>query len=261
MNDKLVLKDRIGPHAARLTFNRPDKMNALSTPLLDVFEEELNQLEKDETVRVLILSGAGNKAFVAGADIAEYRGNKTAEFEAYQLRSRALFDRLEAFPKPTIAVVQGYALGGGFEIALCCDILICTKDARLGLPEGLLGLSPGGGGTQRLTRAVGRYLAADMLLGARRITGERAYQIGLAAECTDADRLDETVLKRIDAFVSVAPKAQTYMKELIRVGPDLPLPEAETLEQHTLFRLYASADGQEGINAFLDKRKPQFTGH
>ena len=122
------------------------------------------------------------RAFVAGADIAEYRGNRTAAFNAYQFESRRVFDKLEGLPQPTIAAIRGYALGGGFEIALCCDILVCATSARLGLPEGLLGLSPGGGGTQRLTRAVGKYMASDIMLAARRITGERAFQLGLAAE-------------------------------------------------------------------------------
>lgn len=242
MSDPLVMNERIGPAAVRLTFNRPDKLNALSTPLLDQFEAALDGIEADPGVRVVVLTGAGHRAFVAGADIAEYRGNRTAEFNAYQLRSRALFDRLEAFSKPTIAAIRGYALGGGFEIALCCDILICARDARLGLPEGLLGLCPGGGGTQRLTRAVGRYVAADMLLAARRITGERAYQLGIAAECVAAEDLDAAVLKRIDALLAVAPSAQAAMKALIRKGPDMPLPDALTLEQDMLFGRTARSD-------------------
>ncbi|WP_336802288.1 enoyl-CoA hydratase/isomerase family protein [Kaistia sp. MMO-174] len=260
MSDPLVLRDDLEPGIVRLTFNRPDKLNALSTPLMREFEAHLDGLAADPAVRVVILAGAGEKAFVAGADIAEYRGNRRAEFIAYQLESRRIFDKLEALPKPTIAAIRGYALGGGFEIALCCDVILCAASARLGLPEGLLGLSPGGGGTQRLTRAVGRIVASDMMLAARRITGERAFQLGLAAECVADEALAETVLGRARAMLKVAPLAQAEMKRLIRQGPDAALPVAQGFEQEVLFRLYGTADGQEGIDAFLDKRDPVFKG-
>jgi enoyl-CoA hydratase/carnithine racemase len=156
--------------------------------------------------------------------------------------------------------VHGYALGGGFEIALCCDLLVCARSARLGLPEGLLGLSPGGGGTQRLTRAVGKVMASDIMLAARRITGERAFQIGLAAELVDDAALVETALGRARAIMKVAPRAASEMKRLIRQGADAALPTALAFEQEVLLRLYGSADGREGVEAFLDKRDPQFKG-
>ena len=197
---------------------------------------------------------------VAGADIAEYRGNKTAAFAAYQFESRRVFDKLEALPQPTIAAVRGYALGGGFELALCCDMIIGAQSARFGLPEGLLGLSPGGGGTQRLTRAVGKPMASDIMLGARRINGERAYQIGLTIELTSDEALMETAIARAQAMLKVAPVAQTEMKRLIRQGFDAPLPVAQSFEQEVLLRLYSTADGQEGIASFLDKRPPEFKG-
>src|SRR5690606_23899105 len=139
-------------------------------PLIGALEKELDAIAADATVRVVILAGAGDRAFVAGADIAEYRGNRADAFAAYQFESRRVLDKLEALPQPTIAAIRGYALGGGFELALCCDLVVCAQSARLGLPEGLLGLSPGGGGTQRLTRALGKAMASDIMLGARRIT-------------------------------------------------------------------------------------------
>ena len=256
----VLLRDEPEPGIARLTFNRPDKLNALSPPMVRALEAELDAMASDRSTRVLILTGAGERAFVAGADIAEYRGERTAEFISYQLESRRVFDKLEALPKATIAAVRGYALGGGFEIALCCDVIICGMSARLGLPEGLLGLSPGGGGTQRLTRAVGRIVASDIMLAARRITGERAYQLGIAAElCPDED-LMVTALDRARAMLTVAPLAQAEMKRLIRQGPDAALPVAQGFEQEVLFRLYGSKDGREGIEAFLDKRAPVFRG-
>ena len=260
MTQSLILRESPEPGIVRLVFNRPDKLNALSAEMVAQFEAELDTIAADRTVRVLILAGAGGKAFVAGADIAEYRGHRTAAFNAYQFTSRRVFDKLEALPQPTIAAIGGYALGGGFEIALCCDILVCGQSARLGLPEGTLGLSPGGGGTRRLTRAVGRYMASDIMLAARRITGERAYQLGLAAELVaDAD-LAEAALARARAVLKVAPLAAMEMKRLIRQGPDAALPTALAFEQEVLARLYGTEDGQEGIAAFLDKREPKFKG-
>jgi enoyl-CoA hydratase/carnithine racemase len=260
MADDPILRDQLEPGVVRLVFNRPDKLNALSTPMIRSFERELDGIAQDHAVRVVILQGAGEKAFVAGADIAEYRGNRTAAFNAYQFESRRVFDKLESLPQPTIAAIRGYALGGGFEIALCCDVLICAASARLGLPEGLLGLSPGGGGTQRLTRALGKHMASDIVLTARRITGERAYQLGLAAEVVDDDALLEAALGRARAALKVAPRAAAEMKRLVRQGSDAALPTALAFEQEVLARLYGSADGQEGIAAFLDKRDPRFTG-
>lgn len=245
---------------AVLTFNRPEKMNALSTPLLQEFEQYLKEIEQDTAVRVVILTGAGEKAFVAGADIAEYADGSAQAFIDYQFNSRRLFDYIESYPKPIIAAINGYALGGGFEIALCCDVLICSENARLGLPEGSLGLVPGGGGTQRLTRAVGRYVAADVLLSGHRLSGQRAYELGLASAVVPLEDLMATAIKKAEYMLKVAPLAQTEMKRLIRVGLDGALPTGLALEQEVLFRLFSSADGQEGVKAFVEKRDPQFKG-
>ena len=260
MNTELVRQRSVAPRITQITFNRPEVLNALSTPLLEQFEAMLDSVAADASVRAVILTGAGEKAFVAGADIREYRDGRTAAFAAYQFESRRIFDKLEALSKPTIAAVRGYALGGGFEIALCCDLIVCSQSARLGLPEGQLGLIPGGGGTQRLTRAIGRYGASDLMLACTRMTGERAYQLGIAWEvCADAD-LEAVVLQRAKAMLKVAPVAQIEMKRLMRQGLDAPLPVAQSLEQEVLVRLYQSRDGQEGIQAFLDKRPPDFHG-
>lgn len=245
---------------ATLTFNRPDKMNALSVPLMDRLEAEVNALADDPSVRVVVLKGAGEKAFVAGADIAAYGGGNYEGFVAYQLRSRKVFDALERLPQPVIAAVRGFALGGGFEIALCCDIILCTEDAQFGLPEGRLGLCPGGGGTQRLVRAAGKHVAADLMLAGWRMSGSRAHQLGIAAECVAADALDEAVAARVRSCLKVAPLAQREMKRLLREGIDAALPAAKSLEQEVLFRLFMSKDGREGIDAFLEKRTPQFVG-
>jgi enoyl-CoA hydratase/carnithine racemase len=260
MSESLVLRETIDGTIAFVRLNRPGKLNALSTPLLREFERALGEIERDPAIRVVVLTGAGEKAFAAGADIVEYRGREDAKFIAYTLNSRRLFDRLESLPKPTIAAINGYALGGGFELALCCDVLVVSTSARLGLPEGLLGLSPGGGGTQRLTRAIGRYAAADLLLTGGRMSGERAYQIGLAAALCEPGELIDVALEKARAMLKLGPLAQAEMKRLIRIGPDAALPTALALEQEVLFRLYGSGDGQEGVAAFLDKRAPAFRG-
>lgn len=259
-SEDLILREEILPGVARLCFNRPEKLNALSLPMLRLFESHLDDIAADDRVRAVILEGAGGRAFVAGADIEEYRGGRRAEFAAYQFESRRIFDKLEALPKPTIASVRGYALGGGFELVLCCDLLLCSRDAQFGLPEGRLGLSPGGGGTQRLTRAVGRQIASDVMLAGWRLSGERAYQLGLAAVCCEEAELDRHVRTRAQAMLKVAPLAQAEMKRLIRQGFDAPLPVAQGFEQEVLLRLYATDDGQEGIDAFLSKREPRFSG-
>ncbi|HEY0919215.1 enoyl-CoA hydratase/isomerase family protein [Devosia sp.] len=259
--EQLVLRETIEPGIIRLTFNRPEKLNALSTPLVRQLGAHLDDIAADRTVRCVILTGAGERAFVAGADIAEYQDRQPEKFIAYQRESRAVFGKIETLPQPVIAAVRGYALGGGFEIVLCCDIIICAHSARLGLPEGLLGLSPGGGGTQRLTRAVGKYAASNIMLAARRITGERAHELGLAAECVPDAELMDAAVQRAREVCRVAPLSAEEMKPLIRAAPETPLDAGLTLEQNTLYRLYNTDDAEEGIRAFLDKRDPAFSGH
>lgn len=256
----LIVKTTPQPGVLQLTFNRPDKLNALSTPMMAEFDTALDDAVADDDVRVLVLRGAGGRAFIAGADIAEYQGNKRAEFIAYQMNSRRVFDKLERLPKPVIGVVDGFAFGGGFEIALCCDILILSENAQLGLPEGRLGLCPGGGGTQRLTRAVGKFAASDLMLAGWHMDAARAYALGLASEVAAADAIDDAVLSRARACLKTAPLAQAEMKRLMREGIDAPQESAKSFEQEVLFRLYSTDDGQEGINAFLEKRTPKFKG-
>ena len=260
MSEPLVLFETPEDGIAVVTLNRPEKLNALSTALLGELVAALDRAEADPAVRVVILRGAGEKAFAAGADIAEYRGRREKAYMDFQFAGRKINDRLEAFPKPTIAAVAGYALGGGFEIVLCCDVIVVATTARLGLPEGLLGLSPGGGGTQRLIRSLGRHVTADLLLTGGRMKGERAFQLGLAAALVEPEALMPTALDKSRAMLKLGPLALAEMKRLVRIGADAALPTALALEQEVLFRLYCSADGQEGIDAFLDKRSPNFKG-
>jgi len=259
VSDDLVLRDRRDATLV-LTFNRPDKLNALSTAMLEDLDAALDQAANDRDVRVVVVTGAGDRAFVAGADIGEYAQLDHAGFVAYQRRSRELFTRLDAFGTPVVGAVNGYAFGGGFEIALCCDVLVASSSAVFALPEGLLGLCPGGGGTQRLTRAVGPFVANDVLLSARRLTADDARALGLVAEVVDPDRLLDAALAKADAIAKIAPLAARAMAELVRTAGDADLERGLDEEQAALARLRETADADEGIRAFVDKRAPDFGG-
>jgi enoyl-CoA hydratase len=256
---EVLLHERRGP-AAVLTFNRPAKLNAISSAVLAALDRRLGEAERDPAVRVVVLTGAGPKAFVAGADIAEYGAGDHQAFVAYQAESRRLFSWLDGFPKPVIGAVNGYALGGGCELALCCDLLVASDNARFGLPEGLLGLSPGGGGTQRLTRAAGPFVAAQVLLAGRRLSAADAFRLGLVAEVVAPERLLDAALELAGQVARMAPLATRAMLGLVRTGMEAPLEEGLGREQDELARLHRTADAAEGIRAFLEKRAPRFTG-
>lgn len=259
MTGGLVLRDRRGAVEV-LTFNRPDKLNALSTPLLQELERALDEIRDDPDSRVIILTGAGERAFVAGADIGEYAEQTDEDFDAFQRSCRRIFDSIDLFPKPVIGAINGYALGGGFEMALCCDVLIASTLARFGLPEGLLGLVPGGGGTQRLTRAAGPFVAADVLLSARRLSAEEAQRAGLVSEVVEQDGLLDASLAKAEAILTVAPLAVAEILGLVRTAMEASLEEGLTIEQNALMRLRRTADAAEGVRAFVEKRDPRFVG-
>jgi enoyl-CoA hydratase len=254
-----VLRERSGA-ALVVTVNRPEKLNALSTPLLESLAGAFEEAEADDDVRVVVLIGAGERAFVAGADIEEYSHLEHAGFVEYQARSRRLFTRIDSFTKPVIGAVNGYALGGGFEIALCCDVVIASETARFGLPEGLLGLCPGGGGTQRLTRAVGPFVANDVLLSARRLTAAEGHALGLVSEIVEPGALLAAALAKAEAMAKVAPLAARTMERLVRDAGDLELEDGLEQEQAALAMLRETADADEGIRAFVEKRSPRFRG-
>jgi enoyl-CoA hydratase len=255
----LVLRSERRGLTTVLTFDRPEKLNAISTTMLQQLDAELDRVEAEGSARAIVLTGAGDRAFVAGADIGEYSRFDHDGFVRYQRESRRIFSRIDRFAVPVIGAVNGYALGGGFEIALCCDVLIASRTARFGLPEGLLGLAPGGGGTQRLTRAVGPFVAADVLLSARRLAAEEALGLGLVAQVVDLGDLLDAAIAKADAIAKLAPDAVREMLELIRFGVEAPLEEGLSAEHEALFRLQETADAAEGIRAFLEKREPRFT--
>ena len=243
-----------------VTFNRPEKLNALSTPMLGELERALDDARDDPSTRVVILTGAGERAFVAGADIGEYAEQTDEAFDAFQRTCRRIFDAIDLFPVPVIGAVNGYALGGGFEIALSCDLLIASDNARFGLPEGLLGLSPGGGGTQRLTRATGPFVAADVLLSARRLTAEDALRAGIVSEVVEPGSLLDAAFTKAHAIVKCAPLAVREMLGLVRVAMETPLADGLDREHESLLRLRRTADAAEGVRAFVEKREPRFEG-
>jgi enoyl-CoA hydratase len=258
MGDLVLVEQR---DAVRiLTFNRPEKLNALSTAMLEELERALDDARADEATRVVILTGAGDRAFVAGADIGEYAEQTDDAFDAFQRLCRRIFDAIDTFPVPVIAAVNGYALGGGFEIALSCDVLVASPNARFGLPEGLLGLSPGGGGTQRLTRAAGPFVAADVLLSARRLTADEALRVGLLAEVVEPAELLRAAVEKAEAIVRGAPLAAREMLDLVRLAMDAPLAEGLDREHAALLRLRRTRDAAEGVRAFVEKRDPRFEG-
>ena len=258
LHPNLVLERRGAVEILRV--DREEALGALNFEImarLGAYVDELAQRVDD--VRVLVITGTG-RGFVAGADIAGYRDVSQVEFDGFQRRSRQTFDAIAALPQITVCAVNGYALGGGLELALCCDIILVNEKAKLGLPEIKLGLLPGGGGTQRLPRLVGPMRAKEMLLTGRMITADEAAAYGVALEACAPDALMPRALELAEALAAQAPVALREGKRVIDDGLDTALSAGLTLEQRVLGALFATEDGKEGIASFMDKRDPQFKG-
>ena len=246
-------------HIALLRIDREAALGALSRGLVHALDGYLDDLADDESVRVLVLTGTG-KGFIAGADIGEYHGVSAEEFATYQRLSRQVFGRLESLSQITIAAVNGYALGGGFEVALCCDLLVAADRARFGLPEVKLGLLPGGGGTQRLTRAAGIRFATEAVVTGRFLSPEELQQRGIVSQIHPAADLIDKTIELAEDIAANPPLAVAAAKQLIRSAPETALSDGLTVEHEVLFRLFDTADATEGIDAFLGKRQPRFVG-
>lgn len=244
---------------AVLRVRREDKLGALSRGMLETLVTYLDELAHDDDVRVLVVTGTG-RGFIAGADISEYDGVSHAAFDAYQRLGRAAFGKLAALPQPTIAAVNGYAFGGGFEVALACDLIVASTAARFALPEVKLGLLPGGGGTQRLARAIGVRATKELVMTGRAMRPDEAERRGLVSRVVDPDQLLPAALELAHALAERAPLAVREAKRLVDDGVEAPLGAAWTLEQRVLSALYASEDAREGIRAFIEKREPVFVG-
>jgi enoyl-CoA hydratase len=243
-----------------LTINRPQVLNALNSQTIDELRRAVLELKHDAFVRAVIITGAGEKSFVAGADINELAVQSPAQGKEHALRGQHVFDLIENMGKPVIAAINGYALGGGCELAMACTIRLAAESARLGQPEINLGIVPGYGATQRLPRLVGKGVALDLLLTGRQITAQEALQIGLVNRVVPAADL-MTEAKRLATELSAkAPIAVQYITEAVNRGLEQPFDKGQFLEA-TLFGLVASTkDMREGTAAFLEKRKPDFKG-
>jgi enoyl-CoA hydratase len=249
-------QDRI----AWVTLNRPDKLNALNNVLLKELECELVGLEHDAEVGVIVFTGAGEKAFVAGADIAELKDLDSATAREQALRGQAVFNRIAAMPKPTIAAVNGFALGGGCELALACHLRIASENAKFGLPEVSLGIIPGYGGTQRLPRLVGSGVALDLILSGDMVSAQDALRMGLVSRVFAKEELKAGAEKLAKTILSRGPLALQRAITAVYEGLEMPLEQGLQFEAALFGLLAASQDMKEGMGAFLEKRPAQFKG-
>ncbi|MDJ0865951.1 MAG: enoyl-CoA hydratase-related protein [Myxococcota bacterium] len=255
MNDPVLLERR-GP-VALLTLNRPDVLNALDTATLDALRDAASGLAGDASLRALVLTGSG-RAFAAGADIAAMSQLGPAEALAFSRLGHASFAAFEALPVPTIAAVNGFALGGGCELACACDWIYASSKARFGQPEVNLGLIPGFGGTSRLLRRVGVAWAKELGLSGEPIDAETALRIGLANRVFEPDALLDATLKVADQIAAKGPLAVSTAKRVLQEGQDADVRVAHALEQQAFGALFSSDQAREGMAAFLDKRDPKF---
>ncbi len=252
---RLEVEDGVG----LVTVDRPEVLNALDARTLEELDQVIGEVERG-AARAIVLTGAGDRAFVAGADLSAMEGMGPAEALAFAERGHALFDRLERLAGPTIAAVNGFALGGGSELALACDLVYASPQARFGQPEVNLGIIPGFGGTQRLPRRIGPMRALEILLTGAPVDAARARELGLVLDVLPLEKLVAHARAVARTILSRGPLAIAAVKRLVRAGADLPLAEAKTLEREAFAKLFASGDTQEGIRAFLEKRPPRFTG-
>jgi enoyl-CoA hydratase len=246
---------------ALITINRADKLNALSRPLLADLGAAVDEVAADDRARALIVTGAGSKAFVAGADIAEIAALDGAEMgEQYSRFGQEVMRKLELLPKPVIMAINGYALGGGCELALCGDVRIAADTAQLGQPEINLGVIPGFGGTQRLARLIGRDRAKLLIFTGERVGAEEAYQLGMVDRVVPAAGLMDAAYELAASLAGKAPRALALVKAAVNGGLDLPLDEGLKLEADLFGHVVNTEDRREGTSAFLEKRQAQWSG-
>ena len=245
---------------AYVTVNRPDKLNALNMATMEELRTAFHSIKNDNAVRVVLLNGSGEKAFIAGADIGELAQNDAVSAKEYTHRGQSVLNLIENLGKPVIACINGFALGGGCEIALACTMRLASENAKLGQPEVKLGIIPGYGGTQRLPRLVGKGIAMQLLLAGEMITAQEALRIGLVNEVTASSDLIARAEAIAQKIIANAPLAVQYTMEAVNKGMDVPLAEGLYLEA-TLFAVAsATQDKKEGTAAFLEKRPPKFEG-
>jgi enoyl-CoA hydratase/carnithine racemase len=250
----------IEDHIATVRLNRPEALNAISGEFADELAGALLQAAADPAAWVMVLAAAGDKAFCVGADLKERNGLDDAGWMRNRLLMRAMFDTLRSLPQPTIASVFGYALGGGFELALNCDLIVAEQDAVFGLPEVTVGIVPGGGGTQLLPRKVGVARAKELVFTGRRISGVEAFDMGLIARVVEGGALGRATHELAREICRASPVSVREAKRAIDRGTGVAIDDAIELEDLAWRRAVASEDRHEGIAAFNDKREPQWKG-
>jgi enoyl-CoA hydratase len=254
----LVLVEHDTEHAvATVTLNRPERLNALSEPLVSELLAALGQLDDDDAVRCVVLTGS-ERAFAAGADISELAS--ASAIGMLEARRRDRWEELRALRTPVVAAVSGYCLGGGCELAMCCDLIVASETAQFGQPETALGLLPGAGGTQRLTHAVGKALAMDVILSGRRLTAQEALAAGLVARVRPAETWLEDAKALAAEIAARGPIANRLAKEAVNRAHEGPLSLGLDYERRLLCLALATEDAKEGLTAFLEKRPPRFAG-
>ena len=243
-----------------VTINRPDKLNALNAATLDALDAAFADAAADHSVRVVVLTGAGPKAFVAGADIAEMNRLSPVQGRDFSLRGTRMMRRVEKLNKPVIAMINGFALGGGLELAMCCHLRIAADSAKLGQPEINLGLIPGFGGSQRLLRLCGRAATLELCLTGAPISAERALQLGIVNRVVPAAELEAETTRLATQLANAAPLALRGMIDCVNVGSECGIEEGLEYESAQFGLMFATDDMREGTGAFLEKRKPGFHG-
>lgn len=259
MNNTFVVTAAEGG-VMQITVDRQEKLNALNRQVMAQLHEAFERAAEDESVRCVTLTGAGDRAFVAGADISEFLPLDGQGAESLIRQGHALMALIESLGKPVIAAINGYALGGGCELALACTLRIASSTAQIGLPEVSLGLMPGYGGTQRLSRLIGAGRALEMMLTGKPVDATKALQSGLVNAVVEPGELGETVRGMAARLARSAPIAMKGIMEAVRRGIDLPLDDALKLEATGFAGLFDTHDMREGTAAFIEKRKPEFTG-
>ncbi len=243
-----------------ITVNRPDKLNALNVATLDALDAAFQSAENDAAVRCVVLTGAGEKAFVAGADISEMNSLTPVQARDFSQRGQRMMRRVEKLNKPVIAMVNGFALGGGLELAMCCHLRIASDKAKVGQPEVNLGLIPGFGGSQRLLRLAGRAATLELCLIGAPVGAARAYELGIVNRVVDAAELQDETMKLAAQLAASAPLALRGVLDCVNVGGECRIEEGLEYETAQFGLMFSTDDMREGTSAFLERRKPSFKG-
>jgi enoyl-CoA hydratase/carnithine racemase len=259
MSTSAVLLEKRDDFIAVITLNRPEKLNALNAEVRGLIRDILDELATDDSVRAVVIHGTGKKAFVAGADVAEFHA-RTPEEQRAVYAQRRIYETIADFPKPVIAAIHGFCIGGGSEVALACDIRVADRTTRISQAEIRIGLIPGGGGTQRLARLVGRGWASIISFTGDFVEADEAERIGLIDVLVDEGKALERALELAGQMTRWSPVSLRLAKDAIRAAYEMPMADGLVYEKERFLDAFASEDGKEGVAAFVEKRKPDFKG-